>query len=148
MGKKNRGRGGRVVVEAAQDLESFKSGGAAAAAGNSGKAAAVSGDGAAAAREPERHSIESQLKFTVAKLRKDEQRTSLKDLGDHYFYLDNKLIEYYCGCCDEADFSNRERAEVLEDEAFMFYTRSLATELEFVLSLPFVQFWAEVTKDT
>ena len=46
------------------------------------------------------HSIEAQLKHSVAKLRKDESRSTLKDLGDHFFYLDNKIIEFYCGTAD------------------------------------------------
>jgi len=37
---------------------------------------------------------------------------------------------------------------VLEDEAFLHYTRRLNQELEYILSLPFVNFWAEVTKDS
>ena len=30
----------------------------------------------------------------------------------------------------------------------MYYLQSLTKEVEFILNLPFVQFWAEVTKDT
>ena len=37
---------------------------------------------------------------------------------------------------------------MLEEEAFIYYLRSLTKEVEFILSLPFVQFWAEITKDT
>lgn len=37
---------------------------------------------------------------------------------------------------------------MLEEEAFMYYLRSLTKEVEFILNLPFVHFWAEVTKDT
>ena len=37
---------------------------------------------------------------------------------------------------------------MLEEEAFMYYLQSLTKEVEFILNLPFVQFWAEVTKDT
>jgi len=107
-----------------------------------------SADGAAQASEPASYSAEERLKYTISKLRKDEQRQGLKDLADHYFYLDNKLIEYYCGCCEESDFSQRERPEILEEETFMYYVCQLTVEVEYVLSLPFVQFWAEITKDT
>ena len=37
---------------------------------------------------------------------------------------------------------------MLEDEAFLHYTRQLTQEVEYVLSMNFVQFWAEVTKDS
>ena len=84
----------------------------------------------------------------VANIRKDQSRSSIKDLADHFFYLDNQMIEIYCGSLDVNDFTSKERSEVLEDEAFMFYSRMLSQELEFVLNLPFVHFWAEITKDS
>ena len=37
---------------------------------------------------------------------------------------------------------------MLEDEAFLHYTRQLTQEVEHVLAKSFVQFWAEVTKDS
>ncbi len=61
----------------------------------------------------------------TAHLRKDQTRSSLKDLADHFLYLDSQMVEAYCGCSDDRDFSQKERAEVLEDEAFLFYTRKL-----------------------
>ena len=60
----------------------------------------TTGSSAAAEEQKMPHSIEAQLKHTVAKLRKDESRSTLKDLGDHFFYLDNKIIEFYCGTAD------------------------------------------------
>ena len=58
------------------------------------------------------------------------------------------MVEAHCGFSDDRDFSIKERAEILEDEAFLFYTRKLCQELEFVLNQPFVHFWAEITKDS
>ena len=81
-------------------------------------------------------------------IKKDESRENIKDLADHFFYLDNKLIEAYCGQCDDRDFTQQERSEILEDEAFLHYTRQLTQEVEYILSKSFVQFWAEVTKDS
>lgn len=69
-------------------------------------------------------------------------------MTDHFLYLDNKLIDAYCNLGDESDFDPKERPEVLEDEAFLFYCRQLCQEVEYVLNLPFVAFWAEVTKDS
>ena len=37
---------------------------------------------------------------------------------------------------------------MLEDDAFLHFTRKLNQELEYILALPFVNFWAEVTKDS
>ena len=69
-------------------------------------------------------------------------------MADHFFYLDNKLIQTYCGAYDDREFNTKERSEILEDEAFMFYARKLTRELEFVLEKPFAHFWAEITKDS
>ena len=62
-------------------------------------------------------------------IKKDEQRQSIQDLADHFFYLDNKLIEAYCGQFSEQDFTQEERPEVLEDEAFLHYIRQLTQEV-------------------
>ena len=56
------------------------------------------------------------------------------------------MVEAYCGCSDEG-FSAKERVEILEDEAFLFYIRKLTQELEFIVNQPFAHFWAEITKD-
>lgn len=60
----------------------------------------------------------------TAYIRKDQSRSSLKDLGEHFLYLDSQMVEAYCGCSDEG-FSAKERVEILEDEAFLFYIRKL-----------------------
>ena len=69
-------------------------------------------------------------------------------MADHFLYLDNKLIEFYCGENDENDFTQREKPEMLEEDAFLFYLRKLTAEVEYLVHLPFVHFWAEITKDT
>ena len=81
-------------------------------------------------------------------MKNDPVRQSIKDLGDHYLYLDNKMVESYCTPDGKGDFSNKERPEVLEEEEFMHYICQLIQELEYLLALPFVKFWAEVVKDS
>jgi len=48
---------------------------------------------------------ESRLKGMVQGIRRDEGRQGIKDLSDHFLYLDNKLIEIYCDRCDETSVS-------------------------------------------
>ena len=36
------------------------------------------------------------MKVVIDRIRKDPERQKLKDLADHFFYLDNKLIDAYC----------------------------------------------------
>lgn len=69
-------------------------------------------------------------------------------MAAHFFYLDNKFVEFHTGCIEQSDFSQAERLEMLDEEVFLFYIRQLAAEVEYVLSLPFAHFWAEITKDT
>ena len=128
MGKK-KGRK-QMVVSSAGDLDSFVNkkdpespkGGAKDAA-----AASEAVSGAAGSSEPSEvtHTSESKIKAAIMKIRKDPQRFSLKDLADHFLYLDNKLIDAYCNTGDESDFNPKERPEILEDEAFLFYIRQL-----------------------
>lgn len=125
MGKKNKGLK-KVVVASTQGLESFKSGPAA-----NTEAAAVAGKPADASTaadcnasdERDTHNSESQLKFITQKIKKDEQRSSLKDLAAHFFYLDNKLVEFHSGSIENCDFSQAERPEMLDEEVFLFYLR-------------------------
>lgn len=144
MGKKNKGR--KIVVTAAQDLDSFK-----VAAATTAEPSKAPGDttSKAAAGEDERvtNSSESQMKAIIQRIKKDEHRQSLKDLANHFFYLDNKLVEFYSGSCDESQFTQQERSEILEEEVFLFYIRQLTSEIEYVVNLPFAHFWAEITKD-
>lgn len=58
------------------------------------------------------------------------------------------MLETYCTVTGEANITNKERPEILEEEAFLHYSRQLTQELEHVLALPFVKFWAEMTKDS
>jgi len=98
--------------------------------------------------EADNISSESQLKDWLVQLKNDPERQSVKDLANHYLYLDNKLVETYCNPDGEGDFTNKERPEVLDEEEFMHFSRQLVQELEYLLVLPFVKFWAEVVKDT
>lgn len=91
------------------------------------------------------------LKDWLKKLKEDPERTAagaVKDLADSYLYLDNKMLESYCTPASELNITNKERPEILEEEAFLHYARQLTQELEYILALPFVKFWAEMTKDS
>lgn len=66
----------------------------------------------------------------------------------HYFYLDNKMIEVYCYPSNTQNLSGQhEVRETLDEEVFLFYTRQNLQELEYVLNLPFAKFWATMTKN-
>ena len=88
------------------------------------------------------------LKDWIKRLKNDPERQSVRDLADSYLYLDNKMLESYCCPASELNITNKERPEVLEVEAFLHYSRQLVQELEYIFALPFVKFWAEVTKDS
>ena len=94
MGKKNKGgRGGKIVV-CAQDLDSFNASAQAAATDSKG-AAASSKSGQASKNEgaaEDTGSCETKLKLIISKIKQDPDRQNIKDLADHFFYLDNKLI--------------------------------------------------------
>ena len=69
----------------------------------------------------------------------------------HYYYLDNKMIEYYClpaqGNQDLVFANNEELLENLEEEVLLFNMRQNIQELEFVYNLPFGKFWAQMTRN-
>ena len=94
MGKKNKGgRGGKIVV-CAQDISSFNASAQAATTDNKGAAASSKSaqvpknEGA----QEDTGSCETKLKLIISKIKQDPERQSIKDLADHFFYLDNKLI--------------------------------------------------------
>jgi len=146
MGKKNKGR--KVVVASAAPDRDEKPKEEAAANVSQVQQAPLT-EWAATVSEAPKQTCEARLKSLVQTMRKEDKRQSLmRDLANHFFYLDNKLVEYYCGQNEENDFTSREKPEILDEEAYMFYTRALTAEVEQVLHLPFVHFWAEITKDS
>ena len=48
---------------------------------------------------------EAKMKHIVQKIKQDPDRQGIKDLADHFLYLDNKMVEAYCNRVDESDFS-------------------------------------------
>ena len=63
-----------------------------------------------------------------------------------FSYLDNKAIEAYA--YGLSHFSREETAEMIDEQPFMHFTRHQIRELEYLVNLPFVQFWFELIKDS
>ena len=67
------------------------------------------------------------------------------DLPSHVYYLDNKMIEAYYNM--EERFDRDEQIEILEQDTLINYFKQMRKELHYLVSLPFVKFWAEIVKD-
>jgi len=60
--------------------------------------------------------------------------------------MDNKLIEVYCARIE--NISETESRDLLEEKELFGFFQDLATELKYIIELPFVKFWAYVIKNT
>ena len=93
---------------------------------------------------------QKELQSLIASFSKREDAT--KDFTYTFFYLDNKLVDAYLmeKASDFAllpSFSSEEAAEALDQDVFVHFLKQAQRELEFVIDLPFIQFWFVLTRN-
>ena len=71
--------------------------------------------------------------------------TQIYDLPNHIYYLDNMMIEAYYSMQER--FDRDEQIQVLEQDTLLNYLKQIRKELNYLIGLPFVKFWAEIVKD-
>jgi hypothetical protein len=59
--------------------------------------------------------------------------------------MDNKMIESYCVRIENFDFE--ENNEILEENELNHFMRTVMMELEVILDMKFVKFWAFIVKN-
>ena len=62
------------------------------------------------------------------------------DLPNHLYYLDNKMIELYFA--SQERLLKDEKHAALELEVFLHHLKQMRKGLSYLISLPFVKFWA------
>lgn len=62
----------------------------------------------------------------------------------HFFNLDNKIIEALFHRTSHYELSPEEARETPDEEAFLFFLRQAIQELSFVAALPYAKFWAQM----
>ena len=140
MGKKKQGKG-KVVVEST-NLEQFiateerKEREKEARTGKPAEQAPVV--------NPCKQRLEQMLK-AHNEARREETKTLFSETINGFGYLDNKLIEAYA--FELSHFSKEETSEMMEQPQFCHFMRHQLRELQFLINLPFVQFWFELLKD-
>ena len=76
----------------------------------------------------------------------ESKHVSFSEQINHFYNLDNKMIEAYITKTD--NFSKQESlANILDEEAFLLYSRQQQKEPQYMLNLPFTVFWFEMCKE-
>jgi hypothetical protein len=90
--------------------------------------------------------LEQMLKAHREAVKEGAVKGQFNDTTIVFSYLDNKIIEAYA--CNLTHFTKEELGGVMEEQQFMHLMRHQLRELNFLLRMPFVQFWFELVKDS